>query len=577
MKFIFGTQNIGSENAGIILDILNQRLEDRKVRPFVEGVANDADLLYVVDPQYTTEEYSIYDRPGGGLKITGSSLLAFLFGTGKMLRTAHWGGESGFSFGKWRGRTAPRCVWRDAYLSCHLFNTYHVASEKLVLKYIEDVVLMGYNAFTSANGINSYPSLDDERIPEHMAMVNKYKQRARQLGMKLCGGLGGNCVNHVYPPGNKATPTGLAQYGNEVCPSSEGGIKLILDYRDAMIKRFGMQDYDLLTAWPYDQGGCGCSKCAPWGCNGFMKMSEALAKHSRELYPHASICVSTWLFDFPVSRGEWEGLYRYLESGKGDWIDILMADSHTEFPKYPLEHPLPNGIKLMTFPEISMINRYPWGGFGANPMPKRFSRLWSQSSEISCGGRIYSEGIYEDFNKALYASFFWNGNNDVEETFREYANYELGITDVESFKRLVEIMEQNHQEPLRWWLKQGERYPAQMITKNGWTSTFVPRLDTAESLDLCHKIEAQQPEWARHCWRWRLLAIRAQLDHDITTHNGNPSPACEPLLDELFEIYELEYIQDTPVSPLSNKWISYHLKSLHVPVDDVLPDDLKKK
>jgi hypothetical protein len=32
-----------------------------------------------------------------------------------------------------------------------------------------------------------------------------------------------------------------------------------------------------IVMWPYDQGGCTCSHCAPWGTNGFLKVAEPLA------------------------------------------------------------------------------------------------------------------------------------------------------------------------------------------------------------------------------------------------------------------------------------------------------------
>ena len=225
-----------------------------------------------------------------------------------------------------------------------------------------------------------------------------------------------------------------------------------------------------------------------------------------------------------------------------------------------------------------MLNRYPWGGFGANPMPERFARLWAQPAAQSCGGRIYSEGIYEDFNKALYASFFWNGTNDVEETIREYANYEFGISDLVSLKRLIRIFEQNHQEPLRWFYNKTDRCPVRMHNnKIGWTSVFAPRHDTEESLELCSRIESQQPEWAKKCWRWRIFVLRAQLDHLIDRTHGDPGPEVEVLLKELFDIYQLDPVVDTPVTPMTEEWLSHQAGKIKPVVDDVLPDDLRKK
>ena len=123
MNFTVCFKNCKKSDADQILNILNARLADRNARVFKLADEADANLLYVLDPSYAKEEYSIYNRGENGIVITADSMIALLFGTGKMLRTAVWGGKDGFAFGPWRGRTAPKCEWRIAYLSNHLFNS----------------------------------------------------------------------------------------------------------------------------------------------------------------------------------------------------------------------------------------------------------------------------------------------------------------------------------------------------------------------------------------------------------------------------------------------------------------------
>ena len=64
---------------------------------------------------------------------------------------------------------------------------------------------------------------------------------------------------------------------------------------------------DFLVFWPYDEGGCGCEKCQPWGCNGFLRLSRSLAELGREYFPNLQTVLSTWMFDTPP-EGEWLGL-----------------------------------------------------------------------------------------------------------------------------------------------------------------------------------------------------------------------------------------------------------------------------
>ena len=97
-----------------------------------------------------------------------------------------------------------------------------------------------------------------------------------------------------------------------------------------------------------------------------------------------------------------------------------MADSHTDFPRYPLERGVPGGLPLVNFPEISMWGQSPWGGYGANPLPARLERLWRQASGKLSGGFPYSEGIYEDINKVICARLCWDPDRPAIETVKEF-------------------------------------------------------------------------------------------------------------------------------------------------------------
>jgi len=37
------------------------------------------------------------------------------------------------------------------------------------------------------------------------------------------------------------------------------------------------------------------------------------------------------------------------------WVQYVMADSHFEFPCYPLDHDVPSGLPLINFAEISIM------------------------------------------------------------------------------------------------------------------------------------------------------------------------------------------------------------------------------
>ena len=161
---------------------------------------------------------------------------------------------------------------------------------------------------------------------------------------------------------------------------------------------------DILVHWPYDEGGCSCERCRPWGSNGYLRFARDLTRLGRDYFARLESVSSTWMFDTPP-EGEWAGLTDAVARDPS-WVDSILADAHEDYPRYPLDVVAPGGLPWLSFPEISMWGNSPWGGYGANPLPGRYQRRWNQVSHRVSGGFPYSEGIYEDINKAVVAPFY---------------------------------------------------------------------------------------------------------------------------------------------------------------------------
>ena len=124
-------------------------------------------------------------------------------------------------------------------------------------------------------------------------------------------------------------------------------------------------------------------------------------------------------------------------------MDYILADSHTDFPQYPLEHPVPKNIPVITFPEISMWGRAPWGATG---------RRRCRGGLNSCSARpsaspAYSEGLCEDINKEVVNGLYVDPSAKVDDLLRAYAAYYLPGTDPEDFVKLCDLFEANHRFP----------------------------------------------------------------------------------------------------------------------------------
>jgi hypothetical protein len=233
------------------------------------------------------------------------------------------------------------------------------------------------------------------------------------------------------------------------------------------------------------------------------------------------VVLSTWVYDTPP-EGEWEGLTRFLEKDR-DWVDYIMADSHGDFPRYPLQEGVPGGRPLVGFPEISMWGRSPWGGYGANPLPARYEGLWRQADGKLSGGMPYSEGIYEDINKVIFLQLYWKKDSRAEDAVREYLAFEYSPDVADDLLRAVRLLEET-------WSKQGPK------SEEAWA--------------LVQKAEARLTPQARSAWRWRILALRARIDAELAQRQGKmEGPVLKAAFEELTRLYHAENAHSMPVKP----------------------------
>lgn len=452
------------------------------------------------------------------------------------------------------------------YFASHFHNVYEVSPIEEVEEYLEDMALLGFNHFQLTTGTAAKIKGSPETLND-LARRKRLWKFAISLGMKISHGVSNQGYSDS-PQEIRAEYSGHSFFGTEICPNKPEGMEYLLKkYREEFE---ALKDVDIadIKFWPYDQGGCGCEKCYPYGVNGMFTYAEKMIPLIKEYWPDAKIMWSTWEFDYREYKGEWEELYKKLQSPEGKFIELILADSHDNFPEHPLKNPLPENVSLVTFPEISMWGRAPWGGYGATPLPKRFSKLFGEVAHVADGGILYSEGIFEDFNKALYANFFATGKNDTEEMIREYARYDLGLPEsaLPEFKHLLELMEDNH-EGLIWFEKQ--EGPAGMfdIMKNKpiWAQKGKTWNGTGEMLALVKKLDDQLPAWAKKCWRWRLFYLRAVIDFELAHNDNETNDVTEKAMLELVEMYRVSPVTASRrVTPFTDEWIKHHVEAKYI-------------
>ncbi|MHB1463242.1 MAG: hypothetical protein ACYC1M_18290 [Armatimonadota bacterium] len=473
------------------------------------------------------EGFTITDAAPDRIRITASDERGLLYGVGKLLHSSRYD-QGGFTPGTWRGSSKPEGSFRAIYAATHFMNYYEAAPSEEIADYLADLALWGANAVVVTFPTWDFTGLDDPRAQKNLKQIRRALMDAKSIGLQV--GLI-QCPNQGYstaPASVLATkyPDDLHRRGTlgvNCCPSSPEGHSYLTKLYAEIYDACKDIELDYLVLWPYDEGGCGCEQCWPWGAKGFPAISRDVTRLAHQRFPHIKSVLSTWVYDTPPA-GEWEGLTQFLAPGN-DWLDYIMADSHEDFPRYPLEKGVPGKLPLINFPEISMWGRAPWGGYGANPLPGRFQRLWNETEGKLSGGMPYSEGIYEDINKIICFQFYWQKDRSALDTLREYIAFEYSPDVVTELVKVVKLMEAN-------WL------PGNMDDR------------CLEAFKIVSKVDAQLTPQARSAWRWRIFYLRALLDSEMFQRQGKlEGDVMRDAFQELTVIYHAQNAHTMSVKP----------------------------
>jgi hypothetical protein len=506
-----------------VFRIMKDRIEQRCSSIVVEKDAG-ARIILSVDDSLQPDAFRI-DQVDSAMCVAGGSARGLLYGVGKFLRTSGYDGV--FQPSQWRGTSVPQGSLRGMYFASHFHNWYHQASEQEISRYIEDIALWGVNAIMVIYPMINLQDWDDPQAAPAMDMLRCYGKATKDLGLMFVTGVN-NTMFRGVPSDLLATPlpdpTGRrGNSGFPVCPSNPAGHAYIMENARILFEKLSDVGVDALCFWPYDEGGCACDKCMPWGSNAFLKMSCDLTKLGREYFPDLKTVMSTWMFDTPP-EGEWQGLTDALATNN-ECIDYILADSHEDFPRYPLDVCVPGNLPLINFPEISMWGNWPWGGMGAHPLPARFQRLWDQVKHVVEGGFPYSEGIYEDINKAIAVQFYWDCDQSARTTLEEYIAYEFMPNVTQEVLTIIDILE----------TAAGNRFKGLSVSTE----------DVQQAYGLAESVNASLPAWARQNWRWEILYLRTVLENELA-NGGLETPKAESAMTRLIEIYHCMMETDDP-------------------------------
>ncbi len=482
-----------------LFPILQKRVERRCATQCVENASDGFALRFVLDPSLPKEAFRFADDDGG-ICIFGGDFLALLYGAGQFLHKSHYRRE-GILPTAWRGLSVPQREKRMIFFAQHFYNWYQCCSAEEMQEHIEDLALWGINGVVSVFSCLNLTGWDDPNLTSLASLFRTTLLAAKSLGLKV--GMEFSNVDFMNPREDVAADKSFlfSATGNLICPSTEEGF---LYYQEMLSRVLHYSDdigLDFITLWGYDEGGCCCEKCRPWGGNGFYRMAHRVSRYLRANYPKMEIWLATWHYGRVAEEaGEWELLYRHLQEDaeKGDdWADYLLLETRDDFPAhlFPAEHGQPTKhVKLLTFPDVSMTGVTPWGGFGAICTPELLLRQETPFAKLCNGGYLYTEGIFDDMNKAVMAGLYWDFSRSPDETIRDYCGYEFKGINGDDLASLIHLIEQSQLSTNRFLMRECPLH----YCEEAWT--------------LAQKIDAGAAEETRKYWKWRIIYIRAYLD-----------------------------------------------------------------
>jgi hypothetical protein len=386
---------------------------------------------------------------------------------------------------------------RECYCPAHFGNSYEAMWPREMAAYLAEMKAWGFNRYgdwiTTTDVCNPYQSDAFWTLAmEQLARKKKAFQKAQELGMAL------DLIvtpNHVYLDQLRpewAAKKGPRIMGQLICPSHPDARRVILGNFERWFRDFADAGLRLgnFTAFAYDYGGCGCEKCKPWIVSFARLMKEIHVigeKHHAGIEPW--FCSWWWTPEEHAQLNQWaaqeapgwlKGMTLHIEYGKTQFKDVAV----------------PEGCRKLAFVHIGYSDTRDVGDiytkWGPVVAPKRLPQtLVDIAAQGAEGFQAYSEGVFDDCNKAILAGLGSGQYRDADSVLRAYAERYFGADPARA---------------ARW---------AQWLAP--WGDRRVPKLpETREQFDsLCQD--------APSTWRlehWRSKVALETLDRQI----GAPKP-----------------------------------------------------
>ncbi|NOY82234.1 MAG: hypothetical protein GXP31_14645 [Kiritimatiellaeota bacterium] len=317
--------------------------------------------------------------------------------------------------------------FRECYCPAHFGNSYEAMWPDEMSDYLAEMKHWGFNRYadwiTTTDVCNPYASEAYWDLATELLDRKKRAFRAAQaLGFDL------NLIvtlNHVYldqlRPERAATKDSRI-FGQLVCPSRPEVRRLVLGNFERWFQDFAASGIRLaaFTAFAYDYGGCACKHCQPWILT-FARLLREVHSVAEKHHPGIEPWVCSWWW-----TPEEHALFnRWAADEAPGWLKAMTL--HIEYGQTCFKNvPVPAGCRKLAFVHIGYSDnaavRDLYTKWGAVVAPSRLPRtLDDVAAHGAQGFQAYSEGVFDDVNKALLAGLGSGRFADAEEVLRAYA------------------------------------------------------------------------------------------------------------------------------------------------------------
>ena len=330
---------------------------------------------------------------------------------------------------------APFC---ELYAAGHFGNWYEVAGVNEMRRVLAEAKHWGFNRY--ADWFDATDCVDPFSGDPQYSLGNAlwdlkrvHFRTAQSLGLATDLAFS---PNHVYR--DQLKPEWLAKRGPRIqgqliCPHQPGAREAILKNYQNLFADLAKAGVNLtaINAAPYDYGGCACDQCKPWIIT-FAQLTLDIHKIARTYHPKVELHFIGWWWTAEEHKlfAEWMD-----EHAPGVAVSMSL---HIPYDQTGVaDVPLPKGCRKHAFVHIGYpdrsVPRDIYAKTGPVVAPKRIAATVTNLSTQSVTGIMaYSEGIYDDVNKALLGALFTGKQKTSRDVLLAYAKRYFGADDAQA-------------------------------------------------------------------------------------------------------------------------------------------------